>query len=159
MQAAKPLVEEINQYLTLLNTDQQKAVLTVVRTFAAGQQQKNKHQLLQNTIYLFSDLLPNWDTYNADPISKAAIAKAIQTVDFLNQEAFISDTLNINVFPMRNGGIQLEFDNSYLSAELEINLEGHQTFIRFDTSGNIVEEKPLTDLSQLTTLLEAIQYA
>lgn len=38
MEAAKPLVAEINQYLTRLNTEQQKAVLTVVKTFAATQE-------------------------------------------------------------------------------------------------------------------------
>lgn len=38
MGAAKPLVSEINQYLTRLNVEQQKAVLSVVKTFAAEQQ-------------------------------------------------------------------------------------------------------------------------
>jgi hypothetical protein len=34
MGAAKPLVNEITYYLTQLNSEQQKAVLTVVKTFA-----------------------------------------------------------------------------------------------------------------------------
>lgn len=38
MDAATPLVAEINQYLTRLNTEQQKAVLTVAKTFAAAQE-------------------------------------------------------------------------------------------------------------------------
>jgi predicted transcriptional regulator len=38
MGAVKPLVSEITHYLSRLNTEQQKAVLTVVKTFAAGQQ-------------------------------------------------------------------------------------------------------------------------
>jgi predicted transcriptional regulator len=37
MGAAKPLVKEINQYLEHLNVQQQKAVLSVVKTFAAEQ--------------------------------------------------------------------------------------------------------------------------
>jgi putative addiction module component (TIGR02574 family) len=37
MGVTKPLVKEINQYLTSLNTDQQKAVLTVVKAFAEKQ--------------------------------------------------------------------------------------------------------------------------
>lgn len=37
MGAAKPLVQEITHYLGQLNTEQQKAVLTVVKTFAAEQ--------------------------------------------------------------------------------------------------------------------------
>ena len=38
MSAAKPLEEEINKYLHLLNTRQKQTVLTVVKTFAAEQQ-------------------------------------------------------------------------------------------------------------------------
>jgi hypothetical protein len=34
MGAAKPIVQEITHYLGQLNTEQQKAVLTVVKTFA-----------------------------------------------------------------------------------------------------------------------------
>ena len=37
MATAKPLVSQINYYLSRLNTEQQKAVLSVVRTFAAEQ--------------------------------------------------------------------------------------------------------------------------
>ena len=37
MGAVKPLVSEITHYLSRLNTEQQKAVLTVVKTFAAEQ--------------------------------------------------------------------------------------------------------------------------
>jgi putative addiction module component (TIGR02574 family) len=38
MGATKPLVKEINQYLSSLNTEQQKAVLTVVKAFAEKRQ-------------------------------------------------------------------------------------------------------------------------
>ncbi len=34
MASAKPLDKEINHYLTQLNTEQKKAVLTVIKTFA-----------------------------------------------------------------------------------------------------------------------------
>ncbi len=37
MGAAKPLVQEITYYLGQLNAEQQKAVLTVVKTFVAEQ--------------------------------------------------------------------------------------------------------------------------
>lgn len=37
MSAAKPLVKEINEYLEHLNVQQQKAVLSVVKTFATEQ--------------------------------------------------------------------------------------------------------------------------
>lgn len=37
MGAAKPLVQEITHYLGRLSAEQQKAVLTVVKTFAAEQ--------------------------------------------------------------------------------------------------------------------------
>jgi hypothetical protein len=41
MPAAKPLDKEINQYLTRLNSDQKKAVLTVMKTFAQESDWRN----------------------------------------------------------------------------------------------------------------------
>lgn len=82
MEAAKPLVAEINQYLTRLNAEQQKAVLTVVKTFAASQGEANKYHQLKATINNFSSLPPNWDSYRADVISTIAIKTAINIADY-----------------------------------------------------------------------------
>lgn len=41
MGAAKPLDKEINQYLSHLNTEQKKAVLTVVKAIAEKQQEED----------------------------------------------------------------------------------------------------------------------
>lgn len=48
MGVAKPIVSEITHYLSRLNTEQQKAVLTVVKTFAEeGGEWNNKEYIAE----------------------------------------------------------------------------------------------------------------
>lgn len=96
-----------------------------------------KYFQLAETIYAFSSLKKNWDSYNADTISQVAIEAAIKLLDNL----FTNDLseVKVNVFPMRDGGIQFEFDGSTISAELEINPNGVKNFILFDDDGNMLE--------------------
>ena len=101
----------------------------------------------------------NWDSYNAEIISKTAVAVAIETVNFLNSKELLSNGLSVSVFPMRDGGIQFEFDGENICAELEINQNGDSTFILFDDDGNIIDKGQLFELSELSTLLEEAQYA
>jgi len=102
----------------------------------------------------FSKLQANWDSYNADPISQNAITTALETIDFLNNQGFLSSGISINVFPMRDGGIQFEFDSVVICAELEINANGELTFILFDDEGNIKVENQLFELLELSALLD-----
>ena len=82
----------------------------------------------------FKELLPGWDTYNADAISPIAITIALDLIEFFN--GYISHKINIHIFPMCNGGIQFEFDKSKLYSELEINPEGKIQFIMYDKNGD-----------------------
>lgn len=107
----------------------------------------------------FSNLLPNWDSYNADAISKDAIIKALDALNYLNNKGFLSGGITINIFPMRDGGIQFEFDEEVFCGELEINHNGELTFILFDDDGSIVEQQQLFELSELSTILEETEYA
>lgn len=107
----------------------------------------------------FSNLRHNWDSYNADKISKNAIASALITLNVLNNQGFLSGDLRVSVFPMRDSGIQFEFDGENICAELEINQDEELTFILFDEDGNIVVKKQLFELSELSTLLQEAQYA
>lgn len=89
----------------------------------------------------FKSLEKNWDSYNANKISNNAIEKAISVLEKViqtTQEYFI----NTHVFPMRNGGIQFELDNTDcdLSIEIEIDTNGILKLIRFDEEGEIEEE-------------------
>ena len=112
-----------------------------------------------NTINGFTNLQPNWDSYDADVISKVSIDTAIATLNHLYNKGIISDGIKVNVFPMRDGGIQFEFDGENICAELEINQNAELTFILFDEDGNIVNKGQLFELSELSTLLEEAEYA
>jgi len=106
----------------------------------------------------FSKLHSNWDSYDADPISKNAITIALKTLTFLNINGILSSGVTVNVFPMRDGGIQFEFDSAAFCAELEINVNGELKFIIFDDKDNIVEEIQLFELSELSTFLDELEY-
>lgn len=112
-----------------------------------------------DTIYGFSHLKKNWDSYDADTISQIAIDTAIETLNHLHSKGLLTNRFTVNVFPMRDGGIQFEFDGKYICAELEINPNGEATFILFDDEGDIVETEQIFELSEVPTLLEEAQYA
>lgn len=111
---------------------------------------------LKEIIKGYSSLQRNWDSYDADPISKTAINLAFEVLNELEKDDIFSSVISINVFPMRNGGVQFEFDAENISAELEIDSEGGMQFILFDAEGNIDKINPLFDyeLSELSFLLE-----
>jgi len=119
---------------------------------------KEYTNLLQKMIG-FSYLKSNWDSYNAEVISNIAIKSAKEVLDFLNNNGFLTGQNEVNIFPMRDGGIQFEFDGIYLCSELEVNPRGDLKFIQFDNEGNIMYEGQLYELSELTTLLKDVQYA
>ncbi len=99
----------------------------------------------------FSNLQPNWDSYQADRISKKAIETAIETLNYMRTMGFLSSEIIINAFPMRDSGIQFEFDGDNICAELEINQYGELTFILYDNEGNLIESKQILELSELLT--------
>lgn len=114
---------------------------------------------LSNKVYAFVNLQENWDSYNADMISITAIDVAIEILNHLSSKGVLSKGIKISVFPMRDGGIQFEFDGDCLCAELEINQNGDLTFILFDDDGNIVNDtKQPFELSTLATRLEEAEY-
>jgi len=92
-------------------------------------------------IYGFSNLKKNWDSYNADTISQTAIDTAIEILNILYINELLTSRFTVNVFPMRDGGIQFEFDGKIICAELEISSNGDTTFILFDDNGDVVEKE------------------
>lgn len=112
-----------------------------------------------DTINKFSNLQYNWDTYNADVISQNAISTSIESLIYIIK-AQLTNGFTVNVFPMRDGGIQFEFDGDNLIAELEISPDGGLTLINFDVNGNIIgEPQNIFELSELSSLFEEAQYA
>lgn len=114
---------------------------------------------LANKIRGFENLLPNWDSYNADPTSLMAVATAMKVLYHLGRASVSHEQMTTNVFPMRDGGIQFEFDCEGLSAELEINPNGELLLLFFDDGGNILERIETFELSEIPNLLEEAQYA
>lgn len=103
------------------------------------------------TIKGFSNLQPNWDSYQADKISKEAIDTAIKVLKYMRDKDILAKNMAVNVFPMRDGGIQFEFDGDAICAELEINQYGKLIFILYDEEGNLIESTQLLELSELST--------
>ncbi|MEA3495954.1 MAG: hypothetical protein U9R42_07960 [Bacteroidota bacterium] len=118
-----------------------------------------KYYQFADTIYGFSNLQNDWDTYNANVISQNAIYTAIKTLNHLNSKGQLTSEFAVNIFPMRDGGIQFEFDSENLIAELEISPEGNLTLIHFDDEGNIIGKTQKLLISELSTLLKEAHYA
>ncbi len=134
-------------------------IITNAYSHESSKFQGIKYFHFADTINGFLDLQYNWDSYNADVVSQDAVNIAIEILNHLNSKGFLSNDIEVSVFPMRDGGIQFEFDGKNICAELEINQSGEMTFILFDKEGNIVDKGQLFESSELSTLLEEAQYA
>lgn len=116
---------------------------------------------LEETILGFEKLKYNWDSYQAEPVSQTAVAISLQVLNELRKNRVLSESICVNVFPMRDAGIQFEFDDDNFSAELEINSQGEMKYILFDNESSKVSETPIYgyELSELSNLLEESIYA
>lgn len=114
---------------------------------------------LDGKLNSFRNLKENWDSYNANKIGEIAIIKASDILEDFYSDSFLIKKLTINIFPMRDGGIQFEFDEENICAELEISPTGSLTFLSFNDEGEIKQTKVLSLTSELFTLLEDIRYA
>jgi len=114
----------------------------------------NEYSNLENKVAGFKNLQTNWDSYNADTISETSIYKAIDTLSYLYINGFLSNSIEINVFPMSNGGIRFEFENKPAKSELEIDKEGILTYFFYDESDGFLDEIQIFELSELSALLK-----
>jgi hypothetical protein len=110
---------------------------------------------LRRKITAFKLLEENWDSYHANAITDTAIERSLKVADNLATRFL---PIQINVFPMRDGGVQFEFDATGWSAELEINPEGKMAFMQFDTAGNLLKENPLEDIDSLSNFLNTLTH-
>jgi len=117
-----------------------------------------KFDNLKRTIEGFSCLETNWDSYEADAISEKAIDLAIRIIEDLRNNQILITEINIHVFPMRDGGIQFDFDGHNLFAELEINPDKEFTFLQFNEKGKILSKKYPFEISLLSSLLTELEY-
>lgn len=113
---------------------------------------------LYNTINSFSQLHSNWDSYNADPISETAIAQAFTILRHLQVIDILSSGIEINVFPMRDAGVQFEFDSEGLTSELEIDKEGKMKYIEYSENGEVLNEESFSDYRNIEDVLTISEY-
>lgn len=113
-----------------------------------------KYFKFRDAINGYANLQENWDSYNANPVSNNSIEISLEVLNYLLFSGILSKGIYVNVFPMRDGGIQFEFDGDNICAELEINQNGELTFIQFDCEGNIIKEQQLFELLELSILLK-----
>lgn len=88
---------------------------------------------LRIKIESFSGLKKNWDSYDADEISVKSIMTAHKVLDGI---LAVIDASIIDVFPMRDGGIQIDVGDF---KEIEV-LDYGVKEIQFDSNGNIISK-------------------
>jgi len=90
-------------------------------------------ELLKFKIASLAELTQNWDSYNAEEITQLSILNASEYLDTLEVDWNI-----VNVFPMRDGGVQIEigdfkeieiFNNSIKEITLDTNYNIIKTYI------------------------------
>ena len=86
----------------------------------------------------FKDLADDWDTYGALPIAAGAIAQARQLLDALSLQLVYAPAVSVHVFPMRDGGVQVELDRESASMEVEIHPDGTQDYLLFNPDGSVI---------------------
>lgn len=87
----------------------------------------------------FLRLPPNWDTYDADPISRVAISTATGLLGRV-QQLFSSDEVGDRLrpraaVPLANGGVQLEWCGSKAEIEVEIGPRGELGYLLIEGNG------------------------
>jgi hypothetical protein len=88
-------------------------------------------------------LKSNWDGYNADPIVPEVIEVAKGFVGVLKAlRGRGADETGIYVFPGRDGGVQVEWEDDAAEYEMEFNPDGSFGFLREDKlTGVMTTEK------------------
>jgi len=84
-------------------------------------------------ITAFSELKENWGSYNEKEITPQSIITAHKVLDTLVNSV---DLQTVEVFPMRNGGVQIDIGEF---KEIEI-LNYSVTEIKFDADYNIINK-------------------
>lgn len=109
----------------------------------------------------FHLLGPNWDSYDADPIAPVAIERARGLLLSLRQALgrYVGERfLPLNVVPLVDGGVQLEWQSSARSLEVEITASGD--LVCFQAQGSdpnrTTYEKEGADTAEVQQLVASI---
>jgi hypothetical protein len=121
--------------------------------------EQSSYDQLRSRLLSYRKLNSNWDSYNAVSTSLVSIAVALKVLDALDDAELLDQS--VSIFPMRDGGIQFEFDRDDSSSELEISSAGELKFLEFDDEGNVqnTSEIYLSALNELVALIPEAKYA
>ncbi|AII54474.1 MULTISPECIES: hypothetical protein [Hymenobacter] len=86
----------------------------------------------------FRNLSPNWDSYGALPTEERALARARQLLNSLSLQLVYAPAVSVHVFPMRDGGIQVELDRDNASMEIEVHPDGTEDYLLFTAQGALI---------------------
>lgn len=96
---------------------------------------------LERQVEAFRNLPPDWDTYGAEPIQEAAIRQARRLLHQLSMQMTSVRSVSLHVFPMRDGGVQIEIDGRDMEMEIEVHPDGTQDYLVFNSEGKLLPTK------------------
>lgn len=86
-------------------------------------------------------LRANWDGLSAPPVAEVAAMTAIQWLNNLSDD----ETVSPQVFPLVNGGVQMEWLINGDSLEVEVSPTGEVGVLGMDAAGNVLVEGDYPD--------------
>lgn len=89
----------------------------------------------------YKNLDHNWDGYNAEKPSLPAIEYAKKIIKYL----ILHGIKNPFLYPMRNGGVQIEFQEHTNNFEIEINPDKSIILLVFDNQDNLIREQTFNE--------------
>lgn len=90
----------------------------------------------------FRALAADWDTYGALPIEPGALERARQLLEALSLQLVYAPAVSVHVFPMRDGGVQVELDRDAASMEIEVHPDGTEDYLLFTPDGTVLGSYP-----------------
>lgn len=86
-----------------------------------------------NRIIGFMSLKPGWDEYSGNPIDINAINESIQAIYNIYQIIGVNEvsSIDVEVFPISNAGVQIEIDHGNRSLEIEL-APGYRGYLKVE---------------------------
>lgn len=91
----------------------------------------------KDSISSFELLEKGWDSYESEPISEGSVNLSIVILNYL----YLNGHIVQRVFPIRDGGIQLEFTSFGIGIEIEIHEDFPIVLSMFDGSQNVILQR------------------
>jgi hypothetical protein len=105
------------------------------------------------------DLEPDWDSYGAEPISAAAIARASDLVRAVEARFEDGAAAPTGIAPMANGGVQITWREAHGDLEVEVSASGEISLLeaRPGSAGERYEEADDVSVDEVIHRLERLR--